>query len=185
MNKPNNYDVTPDGNFEPIELGGHIIVIKRVKEAMSRSNRPMLVVAFDFAPNDTQPGYFTKSFEADIRPDKKWPHAGTSWILIEGNDGNCTKNFKSFISCFEKSNNCVAVWGDNFAAQFTNKVIGGVYGEVESSYNGKTSIRHELRWFCEAEKAKTAAVPDFKPLSSSGKTASAPEGCIPDDSIPF
>ena len=78
MQKPNNYDnVTVGGDFIPVALGGHHMVIKGVEERVSSTNKPMVVVAFDFAKNDSQPNYFSESFKADTRPDKKWPHNGT------------------------------------------------------------------------------------------------------------
>lgn len=191
MNKPNNFDNTPDGSFVPVDLGGHIIVIKRVKEITNKHGKPMIVIAFDFAQNDSQPAYFSKAFEADIRPDKKWPYAGTKWINVQAWDSDdCSKDFKSFITSFEKSNGCIAKWGDDFISQFSNKLIGGVFGEVEDEYNGKTTVKRELRWFCEVDKAKDAKVPELKPLKGKKKeeaTAPAPEGfiAIPDESIPF
>lgn len=45
MKKPNNYEETQvQGEFIPVELGGHKLVIKQVEERMSRTNKPMIVV---------------------------------------------------------------------------------------------------------------------------------------------
>lgn len=175
MQKPNNFENTKaGGDFTPIELGGHHIVIKNVEETTSKAGKPMLKVSFDFAKNDNQPDYMANEFKNDIRPDKKWPHAGTQYILTEDKDGNCSKSFKSFITAFENSNNCGAIWGDKFAAQFKNKKIGGVFGEVENEYNGKVTMRHELRWFCSDDKVDGAAIPAAKRLSgNSGDTLGA------------
>ena len=50
MQKPKNYENTQaQGEFTPVELGGHRLVIKSVEERMSKTNKPMLVVFFDFA----------------------------------------------------------------------------------------------------------------------------------------
>ncbi|WP_252201241.1 hypothetical protein [Coprococcus comes] len=47
MKKPNNYEETQvQGEFTPVELGGHKLVIKQVEERMSRTNKPMIVVFF-------------------------------------------------------------------------------------------------------------------------------------------
>ena len=171
MQKPKLFDETKTGNdFTPINLGGHHIVIKNVEETTSKAGKAMLKVSFDFAKNDSQPGYMSEEYKNDIRPDKKWPHAGTQYILTEDKDGNCSKSFKSFITAYESSNNCSAIWGEKFAAQFKNKKIGGVFGEVENEYNGKTTMRHELRWFCSDDKVDGATVPDPKYLN--GKKAS-------------
>ena len=182
MQKPNNYDNTKTGSdFTPINLGGHHIVIKNVEETTSKAGKAMLKVSFDFAKNDVQPGYMSEEYKNDIRPDKKWPHAGTAYILTEDNDGNCSKKFKGFITAFEASNKCEAIWGEKFAAQFKNKKIGGVFGKVENEYNGKVTMRHELRWFCADDKADGADIPADKLLPvNNGATSSA---MIPDDLV--
>ena len=166
MQMPKNFnEVKAGGDFTPIELGGHHIIIKNVEETTSKAGKPMLKVSFDFAKNDKQADYMSNEYKNDIRPDKKWPHAGTQYILSEDKDGNCSKSFKSFITAFESSNNCSAIWGEKFAAQFKNKKIGGVFGEVENEYNGKTTMRHELRWFCADDKVDSAAIPEAKLLN--------------------
>lgn len=83
MQKPNNYDTTQAaGEFEPIKLGGHKMVIKQVSEKESQGGLDMLIILFDFAEGDEQAGYFMKQFENDIRPDKKYPNAGTTKFLL-------------------------------------------------------------------------------------------------------
>ena len=170
MQKPSNYDETKvGGDFTPVELGGHHAVIKDVKEQKSSTGKNMIVVAIDFAANDKQAGYFMDSFENDIRPDKKWPFQAVQYIVVEGADGNTTRNFKSFITSFENSNNCEAVWGENFCKQFKGKKIGVVYGNVEEEYNGEVKKRRRIRWFCEDAAVDTAKVPDDKLLNSGSK----------------
>lgn len=183
MVKPNNYENTKvGGDFTPIIPGGHHMVIKNVEETTSKGGKAMLKVSFDFAKNDSQPEYMMNEFKNDIRPDKKWPHVGTAYILTEDNDGNCSKKFKGFITSFERSNNCEAVWGEKFAAQFKNKKIGGVFGKVENEYNGKTTMRTELRWFCEDGRADSADVPAEKYLNNSGSSSNNGQ-MVPDDIV--
>lgn len=194
MQKPNNYENTQaSGDFTPITLGGHFMVIKQVKEQKSRTGKDMIVVAFDFAKGDTQPEYFMDQFKKDIRPEKKWPHAGTNYIMVEDMNGNCSKGFKSFIAAVERSNKgFVTTWGDNFANQFTGKAVGGVFGEVENEYNGKVTMRHELRWFCGTDVVKTSNVPEPKLMANRPAPANKPASTsfmdVPvgsDDEIPF
>ena len=198
MQMPKNFnEVKAGGDFTPIELGGHHIIIKNAEETTSKAGRPMLKVSFDFAKNDKQADYMSNEYKNDIRPDKKWPHAGTQYILTEDKDGNCSKSFKSFINAFENSNNCSAIWGDKFAGQFKNKKIGGVFGEVENEYNGKTTMRHELRWFCSDDKVDGAAIPEAKLLNGkasdtidagSSSVSSAPDVNVPegtDEEVPW
>lgn len=61
MRKPNNFEnVQAQGEFTPVELGGHKLIIKQVEERMSKTNKPMIVVFFDFAPGDNQARYFAE-----------------------------------------------------------------------------------------------------------------------------
>ena len=192
MQKPNSYDETKvGGDFTPVELGGHHAVIKDVKEQKSSTGKDMIVVAIDFAGNDKQAGYFMNSYENDIRPDKKWPFQAVQYIVVEGEDGKTTRNFKSFITSFEKSNNCEAVWGEAFCKQFRGKKIGVVYGNIEEEYNGEVKMRRRIRWFCEDAAVDTVKVPEDKLLSNSNrKTVTASTGfmSVPDgaeEEIPF
>ena len=113
MNKPNAYDETQSGGeFTPVELGGHKLVIKQVNETKSKTGKDMIVVLFDFAEDDKQPGYFMEQFQNDIRPNKKWPNQATQYILTEDAEGKCTRNFKTFTTCAEHSNAGFSVqWG--------------------------------------------------------------------------
>lgn len=198
MQKPNNYDNTKaSGDFTPVEPGGHYITIKQLSESQSKKGRPMIVVLFDFVEPDRQKGYFMDSFKSDVRPEKKWPRNGTQYIVTEDEEGKCSRSFKTFINCVEKSNpGFITQWGDGFAAQFKGKKIGGVFGKVENEYNGKVSMRSELRWFCKWESVKDANVPDPKYLPDHNVTQAAPQQVsdsdvfmpIPDDApdeIPF
>lgn len=176
MQKPNNFDNTrASGEYTPVSLGGHHLIIKKVEEMQSRNGKDMIVVAFDMAKGDSQPNYFMNEFQNDIRPDKKWPRAGRQYIVVNDQDGNCSRSFKTFINAVEKSNNGFETqWGDQFASQFKDKKIGGVFGEVENEYNGKTTMRHELRWFCSDDAAATASIPNPKYLPNTNKTVAAP-----------
>ncbi|MEE3409342.1 MAG: hypothetical protein VZQ95_08125, partial [Erysipelotrichaceae bacterium] len=79
---PNNYANTQiGGDYTPPELGGHHLIIKKVEETKSKNGKDMIKVFFDFAKNDVQPDFMTNEYKNDIRPDKKWPHAGTQYIL--------------------------------------------------------------------------------------------------------
>lgn len=194
MNKPTGYDdVKVGGDFTPITLGGHHLIIKGVREEKNKDGKDMLVAAYDFAKNDSQPGYFSDQFEKDVRPDKKWPFAGTKWIMVNDyNDSSkVSKDFKRFITSVEVSNGIEVNWGDKFAEQFKGKRVGGVFGEVEEEYNGEIRKKHLLRWFCEDGKADGASIPNIKALNnnnSSSGSSSTDFMKIPDsvaEEIPF
>ena len=189
MNKPNNFDNISTGDFTPVTPGGHHLIIKQVREQKSRTGKDMLVIAVDMAQNDVQPLYFSKLFEEDIRPEKKWPNAGTIYVVTTDNAGQCTRNFKTFITSFEKSNNVRVDWcdGAKFVNQFAGKKIGGVYGRVEEEYNGERKTRCLLRWFCEDARAEGVNVPADKLLDQGA--APVPAGFTPveinTEDIPF
>lgn len=197
MQKPNNFDNTSDGSFEPINVGGHYLTIKKLEETQSAKGAPMIKVAIDFVEPDAQAGYFAKSFQDDVRPEKKWPFAGTLYIMTEDKDGKCSRNFKRFITAVEKSNNgFVTKWGNDFADQFKGKRLGGVYGIVEDEYNGEIRKKRQCRWTCEWDAVANAKVPDEKLLKASGSASSSSSSSsssnnfmdIPagsDDEVPF
>ena len=205
MQKPNGYDnVSAGGNFIPIEVGGHHLVIMDVKEMQSKKGYDMLVVSLDTAKNDKQPEYFKKLYKSDTRSDKKWPNNGVKYIMVYDYNGDrdengnlrCSRDFKAFITSTERSNpGFTAKWGDNFGAQFKGKRVGGVYGLVENFYNGKMRNRSELRWFCDDAKADSQPVPELKKDKKHGNATSAgnsaPNGfiAVPDnldgDELPF
>ena len=150
----------------------------------------MIVVAIDFAKNDKQPNYFMESFENDIRPDKKWPFQAVQYIVVEDAEGKTTRNFKSFITAFEKSNGCEAVWGESFCKQFKGKKIGVVYGNIEEEYNGERKMRRRIRWICEDAAVDTAKIPDDKLLGTPNKNVPRSDGFMnvsnsADEEIPF
>ena len=196
MNKPNGYEETQaQGSFTPVELGGHFLVIKNVEEKKASTGRDMIVVYFDFAQEDKQAGYFAESFKNDIRPDKKWSNQGTQYILVDDENGNCSKSFKTFCTCVEHSNNGFKTqWGDNFCAQFKNKKIGGVFGEQMDFYNGEERKKRVLRWFTSTDKVKDAEVPAMSMTNAykNRPTSAVPSGdgfmSIPDgidEDLPF
>lgn len=193
MQKPNSFDdVNAGGEYVPITLGGHHAVIMSVKEQKSSTGKDMVVVALDFAKNDSQPGYFKAQFDNDTRAEKKWPYQAVQYIVTEDSEGKCSRSFKGFITAFEKSNNTTTNWGDKFVNQFKNKKIGVVYGEVEEEYNGEIKTRHRIRWFCEDANADSQKIPDKKYLPNSAPKATndgptdfmnIPDGM--DEEIPF
>lgn len=165
MQKPNNYENTQvGGDFVPVSLGGHYAVIKNVSERETQHGDPMVVVSLDFDKKDEQAGYFTEQFKKDVRPDKKWPNQATNYITTEY-DGACTRSFKSFMKAYADSNGIKETdikWGNDFAAQFKNKKIGVVFGNVEETYNGETKMRRKIRWFCNYNKVAEQGTPADK-----------------------
>lgn len=200
MQKPNGYDEAREaGSFTPVELGGHYAVIKQVTEMQSSKGKDMIVVLFDFAKGDAQEGYHSNAFQNDNRDQKKWPFNGSKYIMVKdfNDDSKTSRPFKTFCSCFEKSNGCSVQWGGkNWGAQFKNKKIGVVYGEEEQEYDGKTSMRRVPKWFCSWDTVKDQRIPEpkylaNKPAPTPTTTTTGSEGFMnvpegaEDEGIPF
>lgn len=190
MNKPNFYDETKaSGEFVPVAVGGHYCTIKQVSETKSKTGKDMIVVLFDFCAPDAQAGYFTDSFRDDIREDKKWPFAGSKYIMVNDyqDASKVSKQFKTFCSCVEKSNPGFTIaWGENWGKQFINKKVGAVYGLEENEYDGKTSMRPAMKWFCNYDAVSTAQVPEPKYLKKDAVSTTTFVNLPADDSeLPF
>lgn len=192
MEKPKNYDnVRAGGEFEPVQIGAHKAVIRKVLETKSSTGRPMIVVYIDFAREDVQPGYFGALFEGDTRDDRKWPFQGTQYILTEDPNGDTSRSFKGFCTAYEDSNGLSVNWGggDAWADQFAGRKIGAVFGEVEEEYNDGIKTRRRIRWFCDVHKTEDQSIPQKKLLNNARQQgrASSPEFMpIPDtDAPPF
>lgn len=197
MQKPNGYDeAKAGGDFTPIELGGHHLVIKQVNERKNKNGGDMIVVLFDFAQNDKQPGYFMEQFKNDIRPDKKWSNQATQYINVYDSDGKTSRSFKTFATCVEHSNTGFTTqWGDNFCQQFKDKKIGGVFGEQMDFYNGEAKKKRVLRWFVSSDRVADAQIPEISetaaykdnknnvPASGSNDFMNIPDGI--DEPLPF
>ena len=191
MQKPNGYDETKtSGEYMPIRLGGHYCSIRQVSEARSSKGNDMIIVQVDFCGPDDQAYYFAAKYENDTRPGKKWPFNGTKYIMVYDYDdpGKTSRQFKNFCDLVERTNNISIKWGcDNWSRQFEGKRIGAVYGEEESEYNGRLSMRETLKWFTPWDWVKTAKIPEPKYYNPKGKVfgdssfVSVPE----EDEVPF
>lgn len=162
MQKPNDYDQTKErGSYTPVELGGHYLVIKQVSEKKNKNGGDMIVIMFDFAPEDAQAAYFMNQYKNDTRSDKKWPNQATVYMNVFGRDGKTSQDFKTFCTCTEHSNNGFSAWnGAAFnAAGFKNRKVGAVFGEQMDFYNGEEKKKRVLRWFISCDKVPEATVP--------------------------
>lgn len=190
MKMPEGYnEAQVSGEFVPVTPGGHYCEIKKVEERQSSTGKPMVVVYFEFTGRDMQSGYFTKMYQDDTREDKKWPFAGTKYVMVNDyKDPNKTsRQFKTFCSCVENSNqNFTVQWGDDWGAQFVGKQIGVIFGREESEYNGKVSMRCVPKYFCRVDAVETARVPEDKYLAPASGGIQPPEGMVlTADELPF
>lgn len=160
MNKPQNYENTQAiGEFTPINLGGHRLIIMNVEELSTSTGNEYIKVSFDTATNDTQPGYYAASYKSDSRENKKW--GGVTTVFPTDREGRTSRQFKTFCTSVEKSNpGFKMVWGAGFCAALRGKAVGGVFGEEEYYNNsGDLKTAHKLFWFRSIEGVEDANIP--------------------------
>ncbi len=133
MKKPNNWEKTQAyGEFEPLELGGHICKIMQVEETVSRGGKDMLVISLDIAEGP-QKDYYAEQYRKNFKPDKKW--GCVVYQLIEDADGNANRGFKTFVEAVGKSNPKFEesrIWDtDDINPFFKGLLVGGVFGREQ------------------------------------------------------
>lgn len=142
MKRPDDWENTQAyGEFEPLELGGHICRIMKVEETKSSTNMDMLKIFVDIAEGE-QKGYYAEQYRRDNRPDKKW--GCIVYQLLEDRDGNTNRGFKTFVNAVEKSNisfDTNKIWDEHFCDYFKDKLIGGVFGREQYKNNNG-----EFKW---------------------------------------
>lgn len=168
MQKPNNYENTQAaGEFIPLELGGHILVIKQVKEEVSTNGKKMIRVSFDTHTTDKQPNFFTDQYKKNTNQDKKWQGVKIEWPYTANGDTN--PFFKAFIESVEKSNKGFQVqWGEAFEKCFMGKLVGGVFGREEYLSNNEPKMSTKCMSFRSVEAIKAGVpIPKDKLLNGS------------------
>ena len=190
MLKPNNYDETPVlGEFTPIQLGGHKLVIMQVEEVTASNGNQYIKVSFDTAKDDVQPNYFSNAYKGDTRENKKW--SGVTTVFPTDRDGKTSKQFKTFCTAVEHSNTGFKmVWGEQFCNALKGKAVGGVFGEEEYLNNaGEVKTANKLFWFRGTDKVMDAEVPAKRTVDAPQQTSydgfmNIPDG-VEDEGLPF
>ena len=166
MNKPAGYEEAQVlGEFTPIQLGGHKLVIMQVEEATACNGNQYLKISFDTAKDDVQPGYYSNAYKNDDRSNKKW--SGVTTVFPTDKDGKTSRKFKTFCTAVEMSNaGFKMVWGDQFCNALKGKKIGGVFGEEEylNAMNERKTA-NKLFWFRSIDKVMDAEIPAKRELS--------------------
>lgn len=185
--------------FKSLPKGGYICRIIMAEEAMSKTNKPMLHVAFDIVEGEYT-GYFMNLFQqrkksnTDPMREVKYPFEGQAWIMVNDyEDPNKTsRKFKGFCTAVEDSG--TEIWnldGSLALDRVKGAEVGVIYQSVEHEYNGKTSWRAEPWGFRSIESIATGDffVPDDKPLPDTYGTAfnngSNDSFSAAEDDIPF
>lgn len=176
FDKPQGYDeVQAGGEFTPIALGGHKLVIKKLEEVTASNGNKYLKVSFDTAPDDVQPNYYAEQYKNDTRDNKKW--GGVATLFPTDQQGKTSKTFKQFCTSIERSNNSKIQWGAGFEASIVGKTVGGIFGE-EDYLNSMNEVKtaRKLFWWRSTEGIKDAKVPDKRELSDDVKEKAVEHG---------
>lgn len=202
MQKPYGYDeATIPGDFTPIELGGHRLVILGAKEATiaGKDGRlwDILAIQFDTDDEDKQPRYYRNRYEAD----KNLPNAryqGEINIFLPAGDPStdayirATKQLKGFITAVERSNSgFVYNWGTADQRQLVGKRVGGNFGaeEYRSSRDNAVKTINKLRYFISLDYVDETDPPKLKELRENGQRNSSVQNDYfagtDDTSLPF
>lgn len=176
MQQPKDFnEVQAFTGFEQLAAGGHICKIMNVEETKSKAGRDMIVIYLDTDRTDKQPEYFTQQYKSNQNPNKKWSNNATVRQLVLDAEGATNRGFKTFIDLVEKSNNGFKIqWGDNFAACFKGKLVGGVFGREEYLNNyGESKFAVKFQSFRTIEDIKNGVeVPADKLLNPSSNNSS-------------
>lgn len=172
MNKPAGYDeVQTTGDFTPIQLGGHKLIILGVKE-VKLGGYDAITVQVDMAQDDIQPNYYQKAYKEDTRKQKKYGGNINIFTQTSEYNGKKTSKLKSFLTSVENSNQDFQVqWGEEFCQHLKGKFVGGVFGE-EEYLNDKNEVKtaRKLRYFRKIDGVLDADIPEKKVLQ--GNTTS-------------
>lgn len=163
-------EIDEAGSFESVELGGHICVIKGVRCEMSKGGNHMLVVAFDFAPEDKQAGYYINLLNLNKKKDPNAKFRGTYYQMYGTENSN--PHFKAFINRIIESNNGFQwSWDEK---SLINKKFCGVFGREEyTNSKGENKFTVKCMYIRNIDELETVEIPTDKLLSKAANTTSS------------
>lgn len=195
MKRPSDWDqVKAYEERRRLPAGGYICEIKNIKEDVSKTGKPMVVVALDIAEGDYK-GYFMDEHmrSKDFNPDAKWPFAGTKWILQQDyNDPTKTNRMlKGFVGAVEAENVNIDNGKELDFSRAKGALVGVVFREEEKEGQLMNYWTTVPNYFVSCEDIRTGnfRVPEKKPLAPAAPIQYSTD--IPDsfqqavDDIPF
>lgn len=178
--KPNDWDTAQayTGEGQILAPGGHIVRIMGMRQEMSKkSNKPMLVVAFDIEEGSEYDGFYRRKHEASKKQNAAATWPGMIRYMLHAKDGVSTNGFfKGFIGAIEESN---AGYKWNWDERsVTGKLVGMVFGEEEYRSQQDGSIRTTVK----AQQARSVqAIRDGVPVPEKKTLKDEPQGYAPFD----
>ena len=154
------------GDFENLELGGHLLTIVDIGEYTSEiSGNTSLRVCVDVAKGDKQEGFFKKQYDSNTNQDKKWSSAGTKYLSLKDEQ---LGYLKGFITAIENSNAGFKFNPDGEWNQLKGLKVAGQFG-LEEYLDGEGHLKTstKLIQFRSIDKLKDITIPKVKKLDGS------------------
>lgn len=151
------------GEFENLELGGHLLTIVDAREYTSNfSNNVSLRVCVDISKGDKQEEFFKKQYENNTNSDKKWSSAGTRYLSLKDDQ---LKYLKGFTTALENSNAGFKFNPNGDWNQLKGLKIAGQFG-LEEYLDGDGHIKTatKLTQFRSVDKLNEIKIPKVKKL---------------------
>ena len=186
MEMPKDYEETVGftGEFETIKLGGHICKIISAKVEKSRTNKDMLVIAFDIVEGENE-GYYQRRFDEAVKfngINAKWQ--GVHRLMITDNEGKCNKFFKGFMTSVEASNQGYKFTGDE--STLKDKKFGAIFGrEQYEALDGTYKFATKIRFVRSIDNIKNAEIPEDKLLPPKSDIAFEEYASNESNDLPF
>lgn len=154
------------GDYENLELGGHLLTIVAIGEHTSEiSGNTSLKVCVDISKGDKQEGFFKKQYDNNTNKDKKWSSSGTKYLSLKDEQ---LAYLKGFITAVENSNNGFKFNPNGEWNQLKGLKIAGQFGlEEYLDSEGHTKTITKLIQFRSIDKLKDITIPRVKKLDGS------------------
>lgn len=147
-------EVQVGGEFQALPGGGYVCRIRKAQMTNNSNGLPMVEVAVDIAEGDFK-DYFSKLYRDRMSkdPNAKYPYNGILRITAVDENGNTKKNFKSFCTAVEQSNDMQLPRHDEaFLKALVGKGVGVLYQREEYEGNdGKNHWSTKPKWFRSVE----------------------------------
>lgn len=183
------------GEFQSLPGGGYVVCIKKAQMVTNSNGLPMVEAMVDIAEGDFK-DYFGDLYRSRISndPNAKYPYNGILRITAVDENNNTKKNFKSFCTAIEQSNDMTLPRHDEaFLKALAGKYVGVLYQREEYAGNdGKTHWSTKPKWYRNVETIRSGnyTKPEDVPLPATYGTGFTPDPSTDSfnaasDDIPF
>ena len=154
------------GDFEVLELGGHVIKILKAEEYTSPiSGNTTLKIEIDTDVTDKQPDFFKKQYDNNNSMDKKWSNGATKYLSLKDEQ---IAYLKGFITSLEKSNPSFKFNKNGTWEQLIGLKLAGQFGLEEfQDQEGEIRTATKLIQFRSLDKLNDIQIPKVKLITGS------------------